>query len=62
MILECPGCAVKCRIPSLPKSRLRCGKCQRIFTPAELTKATLEPPPPKVTLGDLLEDDEVEEL
>lgn len=45
MILVCK-CGVKNRIPSLPGGkRIRCGTCKHVFTPAELTKATLEPPP-----------------
>lgn len=44
MILICPACHVRVRIPPLPKARLRCGGCQHVFTPMELTKATPEPP------------------
>ena len=44
MLLTCK-CNAVVRIPSLPKGRIRCGKCQHTFTPLELCKATPEEPP-----------------
>lgn len=44
MLLTCK-CNAVVRIPSLPKGRIRCGKCQRVFTPFDLAKATPEAPP-----------------
>lgn len=52
MLLDC-RCGTKNRIPSLPTTRVRCGKCKHEFTPSELVKAVHEPPPPKPTLEDL---------
>lgn len=49
MLLDC-RCGTKNRIPSLPKTRVRCGKCRHVFTPAELVKAVHETPLPKPTL------------
>ena len=43
MTLTC-ACGTTNRIPSLPKQRVRCGKCQHVFTPAELTQTKPEPP------------------
>lgn len=44
MKLACPSCKATNRLPSLPTSRSRCGKCKREFTPADLVKAQPEPP------------------
>lgn len=43
MIITC-RCGQKNRIPSLPTARVRCGKCQHMFTPQELVKAVPEAP------------------
>jgi rubredoxin len=51
MLIDC-GCGTTNRIPGLSAKRHRCGKCQHVFTPAELVKARQEPAPP--TMGDLL--------
>lgn len=44
MTVKCP-CGTTCRIPSLPKGRVRCPKCQHIFTPQELVRAQPEARP-----------------
>lgn len=44
MLLDCT-CGATNRIPSLPKTRMRCGKCAHVFTPSELCRARIEPPP-----------------
>jgi len=45
MILSCSRCSTTNRIPPIPTAKIRCGKCQCVFTPAELVKAVYEPPP-----------------
>lgn len=44
MIVTCPACKTANRTPSVPTARIRCGKCKRDFTPAELSKAKPEAP------------------
>ena len=44
MILTC-SCGLINRIPSLPKTRIRCGNCHREFSPADLVHAKPEAPP-----------------
>lgn len=44
MTLKC-RCGATCRIPSLPKTRVRCGACKHEFTPQELTRAVPEATP-----------------
>ena len=51
MLLTCT-CGATNRIPSLPKQRLRCGKCRHIFAPSDLARAKSEPPPER-TVFDL---------
>lgn len=53
MTLVCQ-CGVTCKIPSLPTARLRCGKCRREFTPADLVRAKSEPPPVRPKLSELI--------
>lgn len=43
MTLTC-ACGAVCRIPSVPRTRVRCGKCKHEFTPRELAKARPEQP------------------
>ena len=43
MLLDCPTCAATNRIPQ--GKRTRCGKCARMFTPADLARSRPEPPP-----------------
>lgn len=50
-LLTCK-CGVTCRLPNAPKGKMRCGKCQHIFTPMELTKLRLEEPPARVAPAD----------
>jgi hypothetical protein len=38
MLLTCQ-CGATNRIPTLPNARVRCGKCQHVFTIGELTQA-----------------------
>lgn len=45
MTLNCPTCGTTNRIPSIPSTKIRCGKCQHVFTPLELSKARPEVPP-----------------
>jgi hypothetical protein len=52
MLVDC-SCGTTNRIPGASAKRHRCGKCKHVFTPQELTKARIEPPPPKPE-GDLL--------
>lgn len=53
MTLKCV-CGATNRIPSLPGgARIRCGACKHVFTPAELVKATNEPPPKRPDPTDL---------
>ena len=52
MLLDCQ-CGQTNRIPSLPKKRYCCGNCQHEFTPDELVKARLEPPPTPPDFDDL---------
>ncbi len=62
-IVVCP-CGAKNRPPSLPKGRVRCGKCKHVFTPAELVTATPEAPKP-YTLNredDISDDDDPDDL
>lgn len=51
MLLICV-CGTMNRIPSLPKKRIRCGKCGHIFTPAELVQAKREAPPSPPQMSD----------
>lgn len=44
MLISCP-CGATNRVPSLPKTKIRCGKCKRTFTPLELAKCRPEDPP-----------------
>jgi hypothetical protein len=54
MLLDC-RCGSKNRIPGTGvQSRVRCGKCKHVFTPAELVRAVPEAPPPRPSLEDLL--------
>lgn len=46
MLLDC-SCGATNRIPGASAKLHRCGKCKHVFTPAELTRARQEPPPPK---------------
>ena len=53
MIITC-SCGVKNRLPKIPLQRSRCGKCKHVFTIPELTRATIEPPPPRESMADVL--------
>jgi DNA-directed RNA polymerase subunit RPC12/RpoP len=55
MLLTCV-CGQTNRVPSLPKNRIRCGKCKREFTPRELARAKPEAPPPPFSLDNALDD------
>lgn len=46
MLIDCP-CGATNRLPGLSAKKFRCGKCQHVFLPMELTKARPEPAPPR---------------
>lgn len=48
MLIDC-ACGQTNRIPGASKQRHRCGKCRHTFTPQELVKARIEPPPARPT-------------
>lgn len=50
-------CGASNRIPSIPKSRIRCGACKREFTPTDLVKARSETPDQMNPIPEGLEDD-----
>jgi hypothetical protein len=60
MLIAC-SCGVTNRVPSLPKSKIRCGKCQHVFTPLELSKCRPEPPPAAVPSSHDIGDYELEQ-
>lgn len=60
MLLTCK-CGTTNRIPSLPKGKVRCGKCKIDFGPAELARARPEDPPKKTEFGGALDDAEEDE-
>lgn len=50
MLIDC-SCGATNRVSGLSRQRVRCGKCQHVFTIQELLKARQEPPPPKPELS-----------
>lgn len=58
MTLQCSQCKSVCRIPSLPKGRVRCGMCKHIFTPQELVHAVPEAPPARQIFDDETDNDD----
>lgn len=51
MIVTCPQCQAGNRVPNLPTSRICCGKCKRLLTPADLAKGRHEAPPVRQEVG-----------
>lgn len=56
MLIDC-RCGVTNRLPRTVTKRTRCGKCAYEFTPADLVKARVEPPPTPPDDIDLDDDD-----
>jgi hypothetical protein len=39
------ACGTTSRLPNVPTGKVRCAKCQHVFTPMELVRAVPEAPP-----------------
>lgn len=49
MLIDC-SCGQTNRVSGLSAKRMRCGKCQHVFTPQEMLKTRVEPAPLKPPL------------